>query len=135
MVYNKLYESNDEENTPMDQRPMHSVIRQIMRQQGKRFWAGDNISEYVTRNKDRLIDGLAYRGGSGLTGAAQIMFRAAIAALLNEAYYGADYPGAESTPALIALVNSKLALLTRTDLILLAGYFDFWNNAVHASLP
>ena len=86
-------------------------------------------------SKDKLIDGLAYRGGSGLTGAAQIMFRAAIAALLNEAYYGADYPGAESTPALIALVNSKLALLTRTDLILLAGYFDFWNNAVHASLP
>ena len=85
--------------------------------------------------KDKLIDGLAYRGGTGVTGAAQIMFRAAIAALLNEAYYGADYPGAESTTALIALVNSKLVLMTRTDLILLAGYFDFWNNAVHASLP
>jgi hypothetical protein len=63
------------------------------------------------------------------------MFRAAIAALLNEAYYGADYPGAESPTALIALVNSKLVLLNRADLILLGGYYDFWNNAVHASLP
>ena len=56
MVYEKMYNSNDNEELPMDQRPMHSVIRQIMQQQGKRFWAGDNISEYVTRNKDRLID-------------------------------------------------------------------------------
>jgi hypothetical protein len=86
-------------------------------------------------SKDKLIDGLAYRGGTGLSGGAQIMFRAAIAALLNEAYYGADYPGAESPAALIALVNSKLVLLNRADLILLGGYYDFWNNAVHASLP
>jgi hypothetical protein len=63
------------------------------------------------------------------------MFRAAIAALLNEAYYGADYPGADTTSALIALTNSKLATLNRAQLILLAGYFDFWNNAVHSSLP
>jgi uncharacterized repeat protein (TIGR01451 family) len=86
-------------------------------------------------SKDKLIDGLAYRGGTGLSGGAQIMFRAAIAALLNEAYYGADYPGAESPTALIALVNSKLVLLNRAQLILLGGYYDFWNNAVHASLP
>lgn len=84
--------------------------------------------------KDRLIDGLAYRGGTGLSGATQIMFRATIAALLNEAYYGADYPGAESTAGLIALVNTKLATLNRTQLIHLAGYFDYWNNAVHSPL-
>ncbi|MBU3692590.1 MAG: hypothetical protein FGM47_03615 [Candidatus Nanopelagicaceae bacterium] len=53
----------------------------------------------------------------------------------NKAYYGADYPGADSTSALIALTNSKLATLNRTQLILLAGNYDFWNNAVHASLP
>ncbi|MEY3345927.1 MAG: hypothetical protein RLZZ581_721 [Actinomycetota bacterium] len=85
--------------------------------------------------KDTLLDGLAYRGGSALSGGAQTMFRAAIAALLNEAYYGADYPGADTTSALIALTNSKLATLNRAQLILLAGYFDFWNNAVHSSLP
>ncbi len=55
MVYNKMYESNDEDLS-MVQRPMHSVIRQLMKQNGKRFWAGDNISEYVAKNKDRLID-------------------------------------------------------------------------------
>ena len=82
-----------------------------------------------------MIDGLAYRGGSGLLGGAQIMFRATIAALLNEAYYGADYPSAESTAGLIALANSKLATLNRAQLIQLGGYFDFWNNAVHGALP
>jgi hypothetical protein len=85
--------------------------------------------------KDNLSDGLSYRGGSGLSGGAQIMLRATIAALLNEAYYGADYPGADSTISLIALANSKLATLNRTQLVLLGGYFDFWNNAVHSSMP
>jgi hypothetical protein len=85
--------------------------------------------------KDTLLDGLAYRGGSALSGGAQILLRAAIAALLNEAYYGADYPGADTTSALSALTNSKLATLNRAQLVLLAGYYDFWNNAVHASLP
>jgi uncharacterized repeat protein (TIGR01451 family) len=85
--------------------------------------------------KDTLLDGLAYKGGSTLSGGAQILLRAAIAALLNEAYYGADYPGAETKTALIALTDGKLATLNRAQLILLAGYYDFWNNAVHASLP
>jgi GTP cyclohydrolase I len=36
------------------------VIRFKMKREGKRFWAGDNISEYVTEKyKDRLIDGAA----------------------------------------------------------------------------
>jgi hypothetical protein len=86
-------------------------------------------------SKDRLLDGLAYKGGSTLSGGAQILLRAAIAALLNEAYYGVDYPGADSPAALIALTNSKLASLSRAQLILLASNYDFWNNAVHASLP
>ncbi len=86
-------------------------------------------------SKDRLIDGLAYKGGSTLSGGAQILLRAAIAALLNEAYYGVDYPGADSPAALIAFTNSKLASLSRAQLILLASNYDFWNNAVHASLP
>lgn len=86
-------------------------------------------------SKDTLINGLAYRGGSSLSGSAQIMFRAAIAALLNEAYYGADYPGASSTTALITQVNSKLATLNRAQLIQLASFYDYWNNAVHSLLP
>jgi hypothetical protein len=68
-------------------------------------------------------------------GAAQILFRAAIAALLNEAYYGADYPGATSTSALITKVNEVLATNARAQYLALASYYDYWNNAVHASLP
>jgi uncharacterized repeat protein (TIGR01451 family) len=99
------------------------------------YLTGSNLDLDKNGTKDTLIDGLAYRGGSTLSGGAQILFRAAIAALLNEAYYGVDYPGAETTTALIALTNSKLTTLNRAQLVLLAGYYDFWNNAVHASLP
>lgn len=38
-------------------RPLSQVIRENMRVSGKRFWAGDNISEYVTEEqKTQLID-------------------------------------------------------------------------------
>lgn len=33
-----------------------AVIRDNMRRDGKRFWAGDNISEYIEDKKDQLID-------------------------------------------------------------------------------
>lgn len=36
---------------------LHEMIREQMRKEGKRFWAGDNISEYVTENsKAELIN-------------------------------------------------------------------------------
>jgi hypothetical protein len=85
--------------------------------------------------KDTLMDGLSYRGGSTLSGGAQILFRAAIAALLNEAYYGADFPIATSTADLIAQVNAVLASGSRSTYVSFASYLDYWNNAVHASLP
>lgn len=32
------------------------IIRERMKRQGKRFWAGDNVSEYITEeNKKKLI--------------------------------------------------------------------------------
>ena len=39
-------------------RPLSSVIRDSMRASGKRFWAGDNISEFIESDKERgqLID-------------------------------------------------------------------------------
>jgi uncharacterized repeat protein (TIGR01451 family) len=85
--------------------------------------------------KDRLIDGLGYQGGSALSGAFQILMRAAIAALLNEAYYGTYFPGATSTSALIAQVNSALATQNRGSYLALATTLDNWNNAIHSSLP
>ena len=39
-------------------RPLSSVIRDSMRASGKRFWAGDNISEFIEteQERERLID-------------------------------------------------------------------------------
>ena len=85
--------------------------------------------------KDRLIEGLAYKGGTNLNGGFQILMRAAIAALLNEAYYGIYYPGATSTTALIAEVNGVLATQNRGRYLTLATTLDNWNNAIHSSLP
>jgi hypothetical protein len=45
MVYNKAYESNDA-NVVDTSKNLSQVIRDKMRQSGRRFWAGDNISEY-----------------------------------------------------------------------------------------
>jgi GTP cyclohydrolase I len=40
-----------------DGRPLHEVIRANMRASGKRYWAGDNISEFITEEKKQeLID-------------------------------------------------------------------------------
>ena len=40
-----------------DGRPLNQVIRERLRQGKKRFWAGDNISEYISDvEKDNLID-------------------------------------------------------------------------------
>jgi hypothetical protein len=81
------------------------------------------------------MGGLAYRGGSTLGGGAQILFRAAIAALLNETYYGPDFPIATSPTDLINQVNTVLATGSRSNYVSFASYLDYWNNAVHASLP
>ena len=86
-------------------------------------------------SRDTLMSGLNYRGGSGLSGGAQILMRAAIAALLNETYYGADFPFASSPADLIAKVNVVLATQSRSEYVSYASLLDYWNNAVHASLP
>ena len=73
MVYNKVYVSNDEE-TGLDAMAgdggysegyLGGVIRARMKREGRRFWAGDNISEYISDAvKEKLIDEatLAFEG-------------------------------------------------------------------------
>ena len=97
--------------------------------------SGLNLDLDKTPGKDTLLNGLAYQGGSTLKGGAQILLRAAIAALLNEAYYGPDFPVANSTGELITMVNGVLGTNNRTEYVMMASYLDFWNNAVHAALP
>jgi len=71
MVYNKVYESNDPEGSESS-RPVSidnideaeyevgylgDAIRAKMRRDGKRFWAGDNISNYLhPTDKEHLIN-------------------------------------------------------------------------------
>ena len=57
MVYEKMYESNDEDNDVVNfkGRPLHAVIREQMKNQGKRFWAGDNISDYVDEEQKAIL--------------------------------------------------------------------------------
>lgn len=56
MVYEKMYESNDgTDNTNTG--PVYKSILARMQNDGKRFWAGDNISSYVSeKDKAKLID-------------------------------------------------------------------------------
>lgn len=100
-----------------------------------RFLKSGVLDIITPSGKDRLIDGLSYRGGTNLDGSFQILMRAAIAALLNEAYYGDYYPGATSTAALITQINGVLALENRSMYLALATTLDGWNNAIHQNLP
>ena len=66
MVYNKVYVSNDEhDETGVDamagdggykEAYLADHLRFVMKREGKRFWAGDNISDYVNEaDKAKLI--------------------------------------------------------------------------------
>ena len=67
MVYNKVYVSNDEhDETGVDamagdggykEAYLADVIRFKMKRDNKRFWAGDNINEYISEgDKEKLIN-------------------------------------------------------------------------------
>ena len=77
----------------------------------------DNIS---------LVEALNGGGGSGVEGAAKILLRAAVAALLNAANSDVDYT--ETTAAIIADVNAALASGNRDTMLALASSLDADNN-------
>ena len=83
---------------------------------------------------DSLLDALRYKGGSGITGAAQILLRAGVAALLNEKYYGAGYPGATSVADLIKQVHDVMIVNNRSAYLALASTLDKWNNGNEGTL-
>ena len=56
MVYNKVYVSHDETDLDLECK-LSDVLRAKMQQDNKRYWAGDNISEYVgEKDKEQLIN-------------------------------------------------------------------------------
>jgi uncharacterized repeat protein (TIGR01451 family) len=77
-------------------------------------------------DNDTLLQALNYGGGPGAKGAAQILLRAAVAALLNAANSDVAYPRTEAE--IIADVNAALASNNRSQMLALATELDADNN-------
>lgn len=73
-----------------------------------------------------LLSALQGGGGSGLSGAQKILYRAAVAALLNAASPDVDYP--LTAAQVIAQVNAAVATGDRPTILALAATLDANNN-------
>ena len=73
-----------------------------------------------------LLQALRFHGGPSLAGAARILLRAAVAALLNAAHPDISYPLSESE--IISQVNSALDSMDRDTMLDLASILDANNN-------
>lgn len=80
---------------------------------------------YPVLGNATLLDALSFAGGPGGQGAAEILLRAAVAALLNGAHPGVAYP--RTAAAVIAEVNTAL-LQNRDAMLALAAALDADNN-------
>jgi hypothetical protein len=74
-----------------------------------------------------LLQALGFGGGSTLREAAQILLRAATAALLNASHGDVDY--VQDASSIISSVNSALASGSRSTILNLATTLDIQNNA------
>ena len=75
---------------------------------------------------DTLLEALSYKGGKGVLGAAHILLRAAVAALLNASHPDISYY--MSAAGVISDVNTALASCDRATILTLAGDLDWHNN-------
>lgn len=73
-----------------------------------------------------LLEALDFGGGTGVSGGAQILLRASVAALLNAAHPGVEYP--RRVNDVIAQVDAALASGDRDVMLLLAAALDADNN-------
>jgi hypothetical protein len=90
---------------------------------GDVFTIPSSLSEL---DDDTFLAALNYRGGNKVIGAARILLRSAVAALLNAAHPDIDYP--LSTSAIISDVNDALASLNRATILDLKDVLDGYNN-------
>ena len=74
-----------------------------------------------------FMQALNFGGGKGVVGAAQNLFRHAVAALLNAAHVHVDY--ALTTPQIVARVNAALASNNAAAIDALKNELDAFNNA------
>jgi hypothetical protein len=80
---------------------------------------------YPALGNASLLEALSFGGGSGGEGAAEILLRASVAALLNAAHSGVSYP--RTAASVIADVNAAL-LQNRDTMLALAAQLDADNN-------
>ncbi|HLE84298.1 MAG TPA: hypothetical protein VJG13_08155, partial [Thermoanaerobaculia bacterium] len=83
-------------------------------------------THFPTLGDATLLEALSFAGGSGAEGAAEILLRAAVAALLNAAHPGVAYP--RTLASVIADVNAALATGSRDVMLTLAASLDADNN-------
>jgi len=84
------------------------------------------VSHYSELTGDHLIDALQYQGGRGDIGAARILLRSAVGALLNAAHPDINYPLSPSI--IIHDVNDALASHDRDTMLDLKDVLDGYNN-------
>ena len=80
---------------------------------------------YPTLGNATLLQALSFSGGSGSEGAAEILLRAGVGALLNAAHPSVAYP--RTTAAVLADINAAL-LQSRDPMLALAAMLDADNN-------
>jgi hypothetical protein len=81
----------------------------------------------VSLTGDSLLTALNYGGGDDLLGAAKILSRAAVAAILNASHPQVGYPW--TAAEIIAKVNAAFASKNRETMISLASELDRKNNS------
>jgi hypothetical protein len=83
-------------------------------------------SAFPTLASQSLLQSLQGGGGPGTLGGASILLRAAVAALLNAAHSGVEYP--RTTAEILADVNAALTSNSRSTMLALAAELDSDNN-------
>jgi hypothetical protein len=94
---------------------------------GNNFVIPDSLASFRTQT---FLQALQGGGGPGLTGAAQILFRASVAAYLNAAHEGVGYPYRRfMEPGFLEQqINAALASEDRQTMLDLAAFLDEANN-------
>jgi hypothetical protein len=94
--------------------------------QGQTLESVFDVPDALGYDGTTLVGALNFGGGSGVSGGARIMLRAAVASLLNAAHNGVSF--GLTAADVIAQTNAALASNNRATMIALGGTLDDLNN-------